>query len=66
MKVFRFVPDGAESPAVVEDRSGGFELVLRWAVGCHDLDEGEEEGAVVVCGPLSRHLNGFCGEMCMV
>ena len=61
-----FVPDGAESPAVVEDRSRGLELVLRWAVGCHDLDEGEQESAVVVCGPLGRHVQMFGGDLVVV
>lgn len=33
-------------------------MVLGWAGRGHDLDEGEEEGAVFVCGPLRRHGGG--------
>lgn len=32
--------------------------MLGWAGRGHDLDEGEEEGAVFVCGPLRRHGGG--------
>jgi hypothetical protein len=48
--------DGAESPAVVEDGASSLELMLGWAVGCHHLDEGKQEGTVVVCGPLRCHV----------
>lgn len=37
--------------------------MLGWAGRGHDLDKGEEEGAVFVCGPLRRHGGGvvfFC------
>jgi hypothetical protein len=48
--------DGAESPAVVEDGASSLELMLGWAVGCHHLDEGKQEGTVVVRGPLRCHV----------
>lgn len=60
MDGFFNVRDGAESPAVVDECSGGFELVFGGAGGCHDLDEGEEESAVVVGGPLGGH-DGWVG-----
>jgi hypothetical protein len=50
--------DGAKSPAVVENGAGSLELVLGRTIGCHDLYEGKQERAVIVCGPLRCH--GWC------
>jgi hypothetical protein len=49
---------GSQSPAVISGFDDCFELVLGRAVGGHDLDEGEEEGAVFVGGPLGCHGEG--------
>lgn len=51
-----FLRDGAEGPAVVENLEGTGELMLGRTVGCHDLDECEEEGAVFVWRPLGCHV----------
>lgn len=46
----------ADSPAVVYGFDDGFELVLGGSTGSHDLDEGEEKGAVFFGGPLRCHV----------
>jgi len=61
-RMWGFLRSGAQSPALVDGFGGGFELVLRGAVGGHDLDEGEEEGAVFFGGPLGCHGSLVCGD----